>query len=143
MISFLAENLWALWTALALVFLVVEVATTALVSMWFVPAAVITAILSIFCDNFLVQVIAFLVLSLVFLILCKKFYRVKTPKKLGEANELLIGKNAVAQTDIDSINGKVSVGDIYWRAVSDEPIESGSNVKITDVNGTVLTVVKL
>ncbi len=143
MISFLAENLWALWTALALVFLVVEVATTALVSMWFVPAAVITAILSLFCDNFLVQVIAFLVLSLVFLILCKKFYRVKTPKKLGEANELLIGKNAVAQTDINSINGKVSVGDIYWRAVSDEPIESGSNVKITDVNGTVLTVVKL
>ena len=143
MISFLAENLWVLWTALALIFLVVEVATTALVSMWFVPSAVITAILSIFCDNFLVQVIAFLVLSLGFLILCKKFYRVKTPKKLGEANELLIGKNAVAQTDIDSINGKVSVGDIYWRAVSDEPIESGSNVKITDVNGTVLTVVKL
>lgn len=142
MVEFFAQNLWIVWMVVAGVLLVIEAATVGLVSIWFVPAAVIAAILSIWVDSFFIQLGVFIVLSGVTLFLGKKYFKKNKSEKLDEANELLVGKNAVAKTDIIQSEGKVLVGDVYWRAVSDDEISEGDKVKITAVEGNILTVIK-
>lgn len=140
MVEFILENLWVLWLGISVVFLITEALTAGLVSIWFVPGAIISAIISVFANNFIFQLIAFLVCSTAFLILCKKFYKPDKASRLAEANDLLIGKTGTAKSNINSIDGKVLIGDIYWKAVSDRDIEDGSTVFVTGVNGTVVTV---
>ncbi len=140
MIEYFSHNLWVFWLVTAVAFLILETLTTALVSIWFVPGAVIASLVSVFSDSFALQIVVFLVLSAVCFLLCKKFYKPNKATKLGEANDLLVGKTAIAKTDINSIDGKVLVGDVYWRAVADEEISQGVPVEIMAVNGTVLSV---
>ncbi len=139
MIEFFADNLWVLWCVAAAAFMIIELLTTALVSMWFVPSAVICAIISVFWDNFLAQVVIFFVLSFIFLLLCKKYYKPDS-KKLAEANELMVGRMGIAETEINSLDGRVIVGDVHWRAVCEGKINPGSRVTVSQVNGNILKV---
>lgn len=142
MIEFITNNLWTLWLSLSVLFLIAEALTAGLISIWFVPGAVFSAIASVFTDNFIIQLIVFLITSSVFLFLCKKFYKGDKATRLAEPNDLLIGKNGITKSNVNSIDGKVLIGDIYWKAVSDEEIEIGEHITVTGVNGTVVTVAK-
>lgn len=140
MMEFVSQNLWVLWTAAVVAFLVVEVLTTSLVAIWFVPGAVLSAVISLFWDSFVGQTVIFLAVSVICLILCKKYYRPEKIVNLPETNEQLIGRTAKAVSDIGTLEGKVLVGDVHWRAVSENEISKDSLVEITGVNGTTLTV---
>ncbi len=142
MIEFFTENLWIVWMVAAGAFLIIEALTAGLVSIWFVPGAIICAILSIKVQNFYVQFIVFLVISAIVMFICKKYFKKTKTEKLAETNELLIGKHGVAQTAISDTEGRVLVGDVYWRAVSKDAINEGENVTVTAVNGNTLTVIK-
>ena len=62
---------------------------------------------------------------------------------MKDPNEALIGKTATATSDINEDDGKVLVGDVYWRAVATTgKIASGETVRIKSVSGTTLTVEK-
>lgn len=142
MIEFFTENMWIAWMIGAGAFLVIEALTAGLVSIWFVPGAIICAILSIWVKNFYIQLIVFLIISAIVMIICKKYFKKNKKEKLAETNELLIGKNGVAKTDISDTEGKVLVGDVYWRAVSETEISEGETVTVSAVNGNILTVNK-
>ena len=79
--EYLMENLWIFWIAVGVIFLVIEMLTTALVSIWFVPAAIITCILSLFIDNLPLQVTIFVVLSAIFMVICRKIYNKHIKRK--------------------------------------------------------------
>ena len=66
--EFLNENLWLVWLIAGIFFLIVEIVTTALVSIWFVPAAAITCGISFLVDSLLWQTVIFILLSAVFMI---------------------------------------------------------------------------
>lgn len=144
--QYLLENLWALWIAVGIFFLVVELCTTALVSIWFVPAAGITAVLSHTIPSFGWQLIIFILLSAVFMLLFRKIYIRRMKKNTDDVKPetKLIGKYAVTQEKTDSHDGRVKCGDIYWRAVSEsgETISAGEKVIITGVDDTTLVVKK-
>ncbi len=142
MIEFFQNNLWIMWMIAAGAFLVVEALTTALVSIWFVPGAIICAILSVWVDNFFIQIIVFLIISVITMIICKKYFKFNKGEKLEETTALLIGKTGIAKTDITDLEGKILIGDVYWRAVSDEKINNGEQVIVNAVNGNILTVTK-
>ena len=142
MIEFFQNNLWIMWMIAAGGFLVIEALTVGLVSIWFVPGAIIAAILSVWVKNFYIQLAVFLVISGITMFLSKKFYKKTKSEKLAESNDLLIGKTALAKTDISATDGKVVVGDVYWRAVSENQINKGEYVTVTAVNGNTLTVTK-
>ncbi|MBQ3639766.1 MAG: NfeD family protein, partial [Clostridia bacterium] len=55
------------WMAVAIVSLIIEALTTELVSCWFAPSAIVSMILSGFVDIFWVQLLVFLVLSVLLL----------------------------------------------------------------------------
>ncbi len=142
MVEFFAQYTWIVWMLVAGLFLVIEAMTVGLVSIWFVPGAIVAAILSIWVDSFFIQLAVFLVISGVTLYLGKKFFKKTKSEKLDEANELLVGKTAVAQSKISPIEGKVLIGDVYWRAVSDDEINEGDRVTVASVEGNILTVKK-
>lgn len=144
--EYLTDNLWLAWIAAAISFLVLEMSTNALVSIWFVPAAVITCLVSLAVDNLLLQIALFVVLSLIFIFVFKKFYikRIKKPTDIVKHEGHLIGKKAIAVEETDSDSGKVLVGDIYWRAksVDGSKIQKNERVIIESVEGTTLIVRK-
>ncbi len=142
MIEFFQNNIWIMWMIAAGAFLVIEALTVGLVSIWFVPGAIIAAILSVWVKNFYIQLAVFLIVSGITMFLSKKFFKKTKSEKLAESNDLLIGKTALAKADISSTDGRVIVGDVYWRAVSEEKIDEGEYVTVTAVKGNTLTVTK-
>ena len=145
--EYLISNPWVLWLVVGILFLIVELMTTALVSIWFVPAAIITCLLSFVVKGFLWQTAIFVVLSAVFMVICRKIYNkhIKKPVDDVDQNEKLIGKTATVTEDTNSITGRILVGDIYWKAVSEngETIPMGETVTIKGINGTTLVINKL
>ncbi len=144
--EYLAENLWIAWLLVAVFFLVVELSTTALISIWFVAAAVVVCLLSLFVDSILTQIVIFVLLSAVFMIVARKIYKKHMKSKVNEVDKAqeLIGKSATVTESADKTGGRVIIGDIYWRAVTenDEKIQKGENVIIKSVRGTTLVISK-
>ncbi len=145
--EYLLSNPWVLWLVVGIVFLVVELLTTALVSIWFVPAAIITCLLTFVIDSFLWQTAIFIVLSAIFMVVCRKIYNKHIKKPVDEIsqNETLIGKTAIVTEDTNTITGRILVGDVYWRATTEnnETIPKGETVVIKGVEGTTLKIKKL
>ncbi len=142
MTELITNNLWVVWLALAVVFVIVELLTTALVSIWFVPGAIVTAFLSMLVKNITVQIVVFLLISGVVIFLSKKVFRRTRADQLTNPNELLVGKTAIVKEGTTLAEAKVLVGDVYWRAVSDAPLSVGELVTVIAVNGNTLTVEK-
>lgn len=145
--EYLLNNPWIAWLAVAVFFLVVELLTTTLVSIWFVPAAIITCLLTFVIDSVVWQIAIFLVLSAIFMVVARKIYKkhIKKPIDDVDQNEKLLGKAALVTEDTNAISGRILVGDVYWRAVSENgnTIPKGETVVIKSVNGTTLVINKL
>ncbi len=134
-----------IWLIVAAFFLVLELSTTALVSIWFVPSALITAAAAFFIDSIGAQIFIFIALSAVCLFVFHKFYknRLKPESDDLDSNSRMIGKTGKAAAQISDIDGKVSIGGVYWHAVSEDgDIEPDEMVEIKSVNGTTLVVAK-
>lgn len=54
--------------------------------------------------------------------------------------EGMIGRKAVVVDDIDAENGRVLIGDEYWKAVSEKPIVTGETVIVEQTDGLTLRV---
>ncbi len=144
--EYLIENPWIGWIAVGIVFLIIEVLTTALVSIWFVPAAIVTCLVSLFVDNLILQITVFVVLSAVFMVVCRKIYNKHIKKKVDDVdqNEKLVGKIVKVTEDTNGISGRILAGDIYWKAVSEngETIQKGETGIVKSVSGTTLIINK-
>ena len=144
--EFFFENLWALWVAVGVVALIIELSTAALVSIWFVPAALLTCLVSLVTDSFLIQVVVFIILSIIAMFISRKVYRkyIKKDKDEISADSKLIGKYGKTTEATDGLGGKVLVGDVYWKAKTQngETIEKDQSVQIVSVEGTTLVITK-
>mgnify|MGYP000968441918 CR=1 FL=1 len=124
-----------------LVFLVfVEIITLGLATIWFAGGALAAFFLSLFFDNLLVEIIVFIVVSLLLLYFTRPWVmKYFNPKRVKTNLEGVVGKEALVVTPIDNINGtgQVVVGGMEWtaRAASKDRIEKGSKVIIKEVTG--------
>ena len=145
--EYLMSNPWVIWIAIGVFFLIVELCTTALVSIWFVPAAIITCLLSFVIDSALWQITIFVFLSAIFMVISRKIYKkyIKKPVDDVDQNEKLLGKIVIVTDTTDGINGRVRMGDIYWKAITEngETLSENEKAVIKSVNGTTLVVTKL
>lgn len=144
--EYVLSNPWTIWLGIAVFFLVVELLTTTLVSIWFVPAAIVVCFLTFVTDNVLLQISVFVVLSAIFMVIARKIYKKHIKKPIDEVdqNEKLLGKTATVTEDTNEISGRILVGDVYWKATSEngETIPKGETVIIKSVNGTTLVINK-
>lgn len=133
------------WLTVIALALIVEASTTALVAIWFVPSAVVAAILAGLKVDLIWQLVVFFVLSIVFVIFARRiFSKTIAPKHTPTNADALIGETGIVVKDIDGIDfgGLVKVKGQTWSAKSEkgEKIENGSTVEILSIEGVRLTV---
>jgi membrane protein implicated in regulation of membrane protease activity len=53
-----------------------------------------------------------------------------------------VGRKLTLKTDID-FEGRIQIGDTFWKVKSDEPLKSGDIIEVMSVNTTTLTIEKV
>lgn len=133
------------WLAVIAVALIIEASTATLVAIWFIPSAIVSAILAKLGTGILVQAIVFFVLSILLVIFARKiFSKTLTPKYTPTNADVLIGELGIVTDDIDTLEfrGTVSVKGQIWSAKSEngERIEKGKTVEVLSIQGVKLIV---
>lgn len=128
------------WLIAAIIFAVIEALTMGLATIWFAGGAIAAMLLALINLNIGIQVVGFLVVSVVLLVFTRKLFVGKL--KTGEVKtnvDALIGKRAIVTTEIKPLStGIIKIGGQEWTAISennDEIIASGETVVIIDIQG--------
>lgn len=136
----------ALWLILAVVLAVIEAATVQLVSIWFACGAVCAMLAAFFTDSVIIQSAVFVLSSVVFLLVSRKFVKKVLKNKVATNSDSLIGQSAIIRETVDNDlgTGALRIGDVVWTARSEngERIEEGTKVKIVEIQGVKLIVRK-
>ncbi len=135
------------WLILVVVFGVIELCTSQLVSVWFVAGALAAAICAntFLQDQVVWQVVVFIGVSALALVLTRPL--VKKLKKFDKAktnSDRYIGRVGVVTVDIDPIKatGMVEVDGSKWtaRSTTGDSIEAGTHVVVDSIEGVKLMV---
>ena len=137
-----------LWILVIIVSLVVEAGTYALVAVWFVPAAAVCIVLSVFDLSIAIQVLVFFVISLVSILFFRKYLEKKIKTNAVPTNaDAVIGKIGIVTENIDNINfkGQVKIDGQIWSARTKDTslLEKGDTVRILAIEGVKLIVEKI
>ncbi|MBW6409881.1 NfeD family protein [Clostridium weizhouense] len=134
------------WIILGISAFLVDVFTSSFLFVWFSIGA-ITAIIAATLDaSFLVQVVIFLVVSIIATSigypLIKKKYK-NSAHKIPLMEETYIGKEQLAEEEIHE-KGIIKVGGIYWTVINlGDSINAGEKFCITGIQGTKLKIKKI
>lgn len=134
-----------LWLGIFVGALLLEFATADMVSIWFSLAAIPSYILSLFNVNPAIQIVVFIIASVLLL-----FYTRPVLLKYFKTNEIktnvdsVIGQHATVVEEItpDSI-GAIKLKSQVWSAISEDTIAVNEKVRILDVEGVKLIVEKI
>lgn len=131
------------WLVLCVLFVVVEIATVGLVSIWFAAGALVALLVSVVMDSVLVQMAVFVAVSLLTLLFTRPLVsKYVTPRQQPTNSELNVGKKAqVIRTITPNSPGRVRLEGVDWAARSAEPIAEGSWCIVTAVESATLEVV--
>ena len=132
------------WLVVCVLFAVSEAMTAGLVTIWFALGAFVASIVSIFTDNFLVQLTIFVVVSVISLVYTKPLFNKYISKKIVRTNaESLIGDRAVVTVAIErNKRGRVDVTGPDWAATTRDgkEIKVGQEVLVVGISGVALIV---
>lgn len=129
---------WIIWLVIALVCIAIEVFTVDFTFLMLAGGALVATGAAVATDNIWVQVIVFGIVSILLLILVRPWAKNRfnvRGSRVGSA-QVLIGKNAVAVTDIDEGAGRVKiVGDVWSARSKSGFIPQGSDVTVVELEG--------
>lgn len=138
------------WFAIFIALIVIEALTADLLTVWFMPAALVCIILAAFEVAVPIQISVFFGLSIIMFILSKTVFKKHLKSKKSEKTnlDLIIGETGIVTEDIDNINAKgtVKVHFQLWtaRSLDDSAvIKEGNRVKIIAVEGVKLICEKI
>lgn len=135
------------WLILLVILLIVEIITLGLATIWFAGGALVAFIFSLFLDNLLLEVILFLVVSLLLLYFTRPLViKYFNPKRVKTNYEGIVGKEALVHISIDNMNavGQVTVDGQIWsaRTADGSTLEKGTKVIVQNISGVKLIVLK-
>ena len=138
-------NMLIVWAGLIVLFVVVELATYGLASIWFALGALAALIVAALKGPLWLQVSAFVVVSLATLILTRPLARRYVNSRTQPTNaDRVIGARALVTEAIDDLTGTgaVSVDGKVWSARSEDgqPIAKGETVTVREIQGVKLIV---
>ena len=133
------------WIAVTIVFVIIEVATTQLVTIWFALGGIAALIACTLKAELYIQIIIFAVVSTLALVLTRPLVKKLDKKEFSPTNaDRNIGKSATVTETINNIAGKgaVSVGGNIWTARSSDGsvIEKDTIVTVEKIDGVKLIV---
>ena len=129
------------WFIVLAVMLIMEMFSMGLTTIWFAGGALIAALCAALGLPFIVQLVLFLIVSLVLLFFTRPFALKYFNKSRERTNvEAMVGMQAIVIRDIDNIQetGRVTVDGKEWMARSvrsGDHIPVGSGVNIRSISG--------
>ena len=128
------------WLAVVAICLIVEFITFDLVSVWFILGGIVSMILVALGVELLWQLVAFIVISLLCLIFCRKPIMKLLGKNKSSTNaDANIGKEFTLLTPISfGSPGTIKINDVIWNVIGekdDTEISSGVKVEIVEIKG--------
>lgn len=138
-------SLPVVWLILAAVFLVVELVTVGMVSIWFLVGSIAGLLLAVLGAAIWLQFVCFLVVSLLcFIILYPRLKHLIRRRQQPTNADMVIGRTAIVTRRIDDIagTGAVAVNGRTWtaRTAHGEIAEEGAIVRVTEIQGVKLIV---
>lgn len=130
------------WFIIFIVLIIIEIITINLVSIWFALGALVSAICSLFINEPIILNSIFIIVSIISLLLTKKFIKKFSQKKTIPTNiDRLIGQIGKVTQEISKLEpGEVKVDGKYWTAIANKKIKKDSKVEILSINGVKLKV---
>jgi membrane protein implicated in regulation of membrane protease activity len=134
------------WLIVMVIMILIEIPTLGLTTIWFAGGALIAFILAALNTPFVVQVVVFLVSSLILLFLTRPIAAKYFNKDRARTNvEAMIGRAAIVVGEIDNLQGigRVTVGGQEWSARTLQEgivLPVGTVVVIRAINGVKLMV---
>ena len=132
-----------IWFIIVIILGILEVATTNLVSIWFVISGLLAMISSLYTDNLLIQISIFVVVGIILMPFSKKIYG-KIKKDTKTNIDRIIGMRGIVTEDIHKNSiGEVKVDGKLWSAISDTDIKKGEKIEVLSINSVKLKVKKV
>ena len=134
------------WIFILLALIIVEVATAdTLVTIWFIPGAIVSLIIAMFMDvSFLTECIIFFIVSIIALLIFKPKAEGYLRGNIIATNaDRVIGKHVKLTKAIKSGElGELRINGVTWnaRAIDDSEIILGTIVKVVAIDGSKLVV---
>ncbi len=134
------------WLLLAAIFIIIEIITLGLTTIWFAGGAFVAAVAGLLGANLVIQILLFVIVSVILLMftrpLAVKHLDTKTEKTNAEA---LVGQTARVLYKINNLEetGLVKINGMEWTArTSDDAvmIQEGEIVRIVEIQGVKLIV---
>ena len=134
------------WLIASAVFLLIEILTLGLTSIWFAGGAVVAAIAALFGVPFLVQMLLFIVVTCLLFALARPVAKRYLNNRVQKTNtDALIGQTALVKETINNMESKgyVQLNGQDWTARSAEAgeiIPAGCEVVVKEIQGVKLIV---
>lgn len=134
-----------IWLTAIVFFVVVELITPQLVSIWFALGSAAALIFCLFSAPVVLQILIFAVASSIFVVVSRPLYKKYVKKRVIPTNiDALIDKEGIVVEDIDnmSFRGQIIVSGQHWsaRSENDELISEGTKVIVKRIEGVKLIV---
>jgi len=132
------------WALIFAITLIIEITTSQMVSIWFSIASFISFILSLFKVRWEIQVLVFLICSVLFLIIFKLVFKNKLKGKSDKTNiDAIIGEDIYIDEDVNPNKfGAAKIRGIVWTITSKDDIKAGQLATILEIKGNKLEVKK-
>lgn len=134
------ERITIMWLLILIVMIGIEIATMGLTTIWFAGGAVIAFILSLLGVNFKIQLVVFLVVSILLLVLTRPLAMKHLNSKRTKTNiDDLTGKSGIVLKEIDNAKeqGQIMLNGIEWTARSrdNDIIPADTEVEVVEIKG--------
>lgn len=134
-----------IWLILIALFLIVEIITLGITTVWFACGALVAFLISLVYNNIILELSVFLIVSGLMLFFTRPIIlKYFNPKREKTNYERVIGLEGIVLSTIDNMNfkGKVMVNNQEWSARSNDNqiIEEGKKVIIKEISGVKLIV---
>ncbi|MBR6633178.1 MAG: NfeD family protein [Clostridia bacterium] len=134
-----------LWLTVIILSLIIEASTSALVAIWFIPSAIVSAVIARLGGGVIFQVTVFFILSILLVVFARKILSRTLVRKTVPTNaDALVGERGVVIDEIDNLGfrGVVKVKGQTWSARSEngERIEVGKSIEVLSIEGVKLIV---
>ncbi|MBQ5327546.1 MAG: NfeD family protein [Oscillospiraceae bacterium] len=126
-----------IWLAVAIALALLEIATTSLVSIWFVVGSLFAFGTSYITDSLLVQMVVFIAVSGAALAFTRPVVKKHLHKKTVPTNaDMIIGRTAVVTQAISpDQKGRVTIDGQSWLAQAEMPLAVGEHVTVLKIVG--------
>jgi membrane protein implicated in regulation of membrane protease activity len=138
--DWLTDNGWAIWLAIALVLVIVELLSLDLVLLMFGLGALVAAIATALGVPVVLAIVVFAVVSVAMLFIVRPplVARLHAGPTLTTGHEALVGRSAVVLEPVDVRTGRVELSGEVWSArAADErqTFDTGIEVLVTRIDG--------